>query len=124
MLTTFFSVALAVQISTPALVTTLDTGKLKGEPTELARSPDGSQLFLQTAERDESGMTGNHRFFIVSAADGKLKSADAPPDWAADYWTWKSNQFAPGSTSFGIEIKKGEQKLSATASPMGGDLAR
>jgi hypothetical protein len=124
MLTTVLAAALAVQISTPTLVTTVDSGKLKGEPTQLAWSPDGSQLFLQTNERDERQMITRPRYYVVSAADGKVTSADAPPAWAADYWTWKSNKFAPGSKTFGIDIKQGEQKLAATSTPMGGDLAR
>jgi len=124
MLTTVLAAALAVQISTPSLVTTIDAGKLKGEPTQLAWSPDASQLFLQTNERDERQMITKPRYYVISAADGKVSSADAPPAWASDYWTWKSNRFAPGSTTFGIDIKQGEQKLSATSSPMGGDLAR
>src|SRR4029079_591202 len=121
---TVLAAALAVQISTPSLVTTIDAGKLKGEPTQLAWSPDASQLFLQTNERDERQMITRPRYYVISAADGKVSSADAPPAWASDYWTWKSNRFAPGSTTFGIDIKQGEQKLSATSSPMGGDLAR
>jgi Tol biopolymer transport system component len=124
MFTTLAAAVLAVQISTPTLVTTIDAGKLKGEPTQLAWSPDGSQLFLQTNERDGQQMTIKPRYYVIDAAGGKIASADAPPAWALDYWTWKSNQYAPGSTTFGIEIKKGEQKTTATSAPMGGDLAR
>jgi dipeptidyl aminopeptidase/acylaminoacyl peptidase len=124
MLTTLVAAAVAVQISTPALLTTIDTGKLKGEPTQLAWSPDGAQLFLQTNERDARQMITKPRYYLVSAADGKITTADAPPAWAADYWTWKSNKSAPGSTSFAIDIKQGEQKLASVSTPMGGDLAR
>src|SRR3954469_18862916 len=124
MLTMLAAAVLAVQISSPTLVTTIDTGKLKGEPTQLSWSPDGSQLFLQTNERDDRQMITRPRYFILSAADGSIAPADAPPAWATEYWTWKSNRFAPGSTSFGIDIKQGEQKVSATSAPMGGDLAR
>jgi dipeptidyl aminopeptidase/acylaminoacyl peptidase len=116
--------AKTAQLSSPAQVSTIDTGKLKGEPTQLAWSPDGTQLFLQTSERDSAGMTKNHRFFVMSAADGKPSPVDAPPAWAAEYWTWKSNQFAPGSTTFGIQSKVEERKVSATSAPMGGDLAK
>jgi hypothetical protein len=123
MLTTIIAVAVAVQISPPVLVTTIDAEKVKGEPTQLGWSPDGSQFFLQTSERDRTGMTRNHRYYVLSAG-GPPKSVDRPPAWATGYWTWKSNQYAPGSTSFGIEIRKEERKLTATSSPMGGDLAR
>lgn len=113
-----------MRITAPELVGTIDTGKLKGEPTELAWSPDGTKLFLQTSERDSLGMTKNHRFFVLAAADGRAQPVDAPPAWATEYWAWKSNQFAPGSKTFGIEIKEDQKTVSATASPMGGDLAR
>jgi WD40-like Beta Propeller Repeat len=116
--------AKTAQLSTPAQVNTIDTGKLKGEPTQLAWSPDGTQLFLQTSERDSAGMTRNPRFFVMSAADGKPAPVNAPPAWATEYWTWKSNQFAPGSTTFGIQSKTEERKVTATSTPMGGDLAK
>jgi hypothetical protein len=116
--------AKTMRISAPEQVGTIDTGKLKGEPTQLAWSPDGTKLFLQTSERDSVGMMKNHRFFLVSAANGKAEPVDAPPAWATEYWTWKSNQFAPGSKTFGIEIKEDQKTVTATASPMGGDLAR
>jgi hypothetical protein len=116
--------AKTAQVSAPAQVSTIDTGKLKGEPTQLAWSPDGTQLFLQTSERDAAGMTKNHRFFVMSAADGKPAPVNAAPAWATEYWTWKSNQFAPGSTTFGIQSKVEERKVTATSTPMGGDLAK
>jgi len=124
MLTILAAAALTVQISTPALATNIDTGKMKGEPTQLSWSEDGSQLFIQTNERDDQQMIIKPRYYVLTPANGKISSVDAPPAWAADYWTWKSNQFAPGSTTFGIDIKKDEQKLSSTSAPMGGDLAR
>jgi Tol biopolymer transport system component len=117
-------IGLALQISAPALVSTIDTGKLKGEPTQLAWSPDGTKLFLQTSERDSKGMFGKHRYFVMSASDGNPESVKEPPAWAAEYWTWKSNQFAPGSTTFGIEVTEDMKTVTATSSPMGGDLAR
>jgi len=120
---TLLATALAVTIATPAKITTIDTGKGK-EPTQLAWSPDGTQLFVQTSERDVQGMAVRHRYFTLSVAEPALKSADAPPAWATEYWAWKSGQHAPGANAFAIDVKQGQQKLSATASPMGGDLAR
>jgi hypothetical protein len=118
-------VILALQLSAPALISTIDTGKLKGEPTQLAWSAEGDKLFLQTSERDSKGMVGNHRYFVMSASEGKPESVSAPPAWATDYWTWKSNQFAPGSKTFGIDTPKPEERqATATSTPMGGDLAR
>ena len=57
--------AKALQLAAPASVGQIDTGKLKGEPTELAWSPDGTSLFLQTSERDSLGM----RSLFISGID-------------------------------------------------------
>jgi len=115
---------LAIQLSAPALISTIDTGKLKGEPTQLGWSADGTQLFLQTADRDSQGMVTNPRSFVMSATAGKPEPVSTAPAWATEYWTWKSNKFAPGSTTFGIDVKQDDRKTTSTNAPMGGDLAR
>ena len=69
--------------SKPATLEALDTGKLKGDPTQLAWSPDNSQLFLQTSERDSVGTIKNPRFYIIDAATGKMASVANAPEWAA-----------------------------------------
>ncbi|MEO6235835.1 MAG: hypothetical protein ABIQ52_02485 [Vicinamibacterales bacterium] len=112
------------QISAPAQIAALDAGRLKGEPTQLAWSADGTKLFLQTSERDGKGMIKSPRFYVMSASAGRPEPVDAPPPWAVEYWAWKSNKFAPGSTTFGIEVKQEDRQVAATAAPMGGDLAR
>src|SRR3954453_14859249 len=94
----------ALPVAAPASVAQIDTGKLKGEPTELAWSPDGSSLFLQTSERDRLGMIKSPRFFIMSAADGKPEPVKAAPDWVSEYWGWKAHKSAPGAGSFEIDI--------------------
>jgi WD40-like Beta Propeller Repeat len=117
--------ALAVQVSAPSLISTIDAGKLKGEPTQLAWSPDGTKLFLQTSERDSVGMTKNPRFFVMSGNDGKPEPVNAPPAWATEYWTWKSAQNAPGSKTFRVDNPKEEHRAGvATSSPMGGAMAK
>ena len=116
--------AKTVHVSAPAQVGTIDAGKLKGEPIQLAWSPDGTKLFLQTAGRDKLGMVTNPRFYVMSASDGKPEPVDAPPAWAAEYWAWKSGQFAPGSTTYGIDLKEDYRTVTATSAPMGGALAK
>src|SRR3982750_659853 len=116
--------AKALQLAEPASVAQIDTGKLKGEPTELAWSPDGSSLFLQTSERDRLGMIKSPRFFIMSAADGKPEPVKAAPDWVSEYWGWKAHKSAPGVGSFAIDITEEQKTATATSSPMGGALAR
>jgi hypothetical protein len=116
------ALALAIQISTPARAATLD---MKGEPIRLAWAADGGQLAVETAERDKAGMlVNNPRFFLLSMPDGKLTTAPAWPDWADKYWTWKSNNYAPWSSTTMIDLKQEQKTLSATASPNGGALAK
>lgn len=116
--------AKALQLASPASVSQIDTGKLKGEPTQLAWSPDGTSLFLQTSERDKLGMIRSPRYFILSAAGGTPESVNAAPAWVSEYWSWKAHKSAPGAGSFQIDITEEQKTASATASPMGGTLAR
>ena len=70
-------------------------------------------------------MTKNPRFFVMSPRrPASRRPADAPPAWATEYWAWKSGQFAPGSTTYGIDLKEEDRTATATASPMGGSLAK
>ena len=114
----------ALQLAAPASVSQIDTGKLKGEPTELAWSPDGTSLFLQTSERDSLGMIKSPRYYMMSAADGKPEAVKVAPDWVSEYWGWKAHKSAPGVGSFEIDITEEQKMATATASPMGGALAR
>jgi dipeptidyl aminopeptidase/acylaminoacyl peptidase len=116
--------AKALQLAAPASVAEIDTGKLKGEPTRLAWSPDGTSLFLQTSERDSVGMIKTPRYFMISEAGGKPDPVKTEPAWVSEYWTWKANKSAPGASRFEIEIAEEQRTSTATASPMGGSLAR
>lgn len=116
--------AAQVTLSSPAKIAELDSGKLKGEPTQLAWSDDGKQLVLQVSQRDGQGMVGKPRYFTISPGDGKLESIGAPPAWVSEYWTWKANKSAPVAPAFAIDIKEDVRQVSATSSPMGGALAR
>lgn len=112
--------AQSVSLRDATLVATVDTGKLKGEPTQLGWSPDASQLYLQTSERGSDGMYVNPRTFLLSTASPQPSPANAPPVWAAEYWSWKSGRTGPGMTSPEIQIAVQEKTTSGTESPMGG----
>lgn len=111
-------------ISAPKLIGQVDTGKLKGEPTELAWSPDGQQFLLQTSERDKRAMVTSPRFYLLSASDAKAQKVDAKPDWEAPYWLFKSNEYAPGPAKVAIDVKDEEQVARSTSAPTGGALAK
>ena len=74
MLITTAALAIAVQVAAPVKAATIE---LKGEPTRMSWSADGTQLAIQTSERDSSGMTKNPRYYLVAAADGKLSNSQA-----------------------------------------------
>ena len=114
----------SIDLSEPSTIAQLDSGKLKGEPTQLAWSPDGTQLFLQASQRDGQGMITKPRYYVLSASDGSVKSTDGPPAWATEYWAWKSNKFSPASPALAIDIKEDWRQLTATYTPMGGEYAR
>ena len=122
MLITTAVLSISIHLAAP---TKLATVELKGEAIRLAWSADGSQLAILTGERDKAGMLNNNpRFYVLSAANGKLASAEAWPDWAEKYWVWKSNNYTPWSSTTVIDAKSEPKTVSATASPMGGSLAK
>jgi hypothetical protein len=95
-----------VKVGPPATVTELDLGKLKGELREIGWSPDGAQLYVQTADGDPP--SAKRRHYLVSATGGLPTAVDAQPEWANAYWEFKSDRAAPGIGSLMIDL---EQKL-------------
>jgi len=107
----------------PRTIAEIDLSKLKGAYVrQLAWSPDGSQLYLQTydANRDASVKALYH--FLIPVSGGAPKDIDTAPAWAAAYWNWKSAQTAPADPSFKIEVETEKVKQSATATPMAAGL--
>jgi hypothetical protein len=113
----------AVTISSPTTIVELDMGKLKGEPWRLAWSPDATELYVQTAERDSVGMVTKSRHYVIAPTGGAPKEVEAEPAWATKYWAWKSAQAAPGSASFKIALDERREIVRATHAPRGGDVA-
>jgi hypothetical protein len=114
--------AAALTMGAPQKLLTLD--KIKGEPIQLAWSADGTELYIQTGEKNRVGTFSNQKHYLLTLADQKLKSIDAPPSWATDYQAWKSNKWAPGDRQFAIEIGEEKRTQRAVSVPMGGDLAK
>ena len=126
--TTAMVVALPALLAaqTPAAIATLDTDK--AQPSRLAWSPDGTQLYVQTFEGDflelNQGKGKKIKHFIFSAADGSKKDASEEPAWAREYWAMKSHKNAPDNTAFVIDVKEEMKTVKTTSNPMGGDLAK
>lgn len=111
-------------LSPPATVIELDMGKLKGDPVRLSWAPDGTEVYVQTVERDRQGNVKKTRHYVVTL-DGKApKSVNTQPAWADEYWGKKSAQAAPGVPAFKIGISQETKRVNTTSIPSGGDMAR
>ena len=115
--------ATKVAVSAPVAMVEIDAGKMKGDLIRLAWSADNRQFYLQTAEQDGSGNV-RLRHFLLDLKGQQPRGAGDMPAWAESYWLWKSAQAAPGFASYKIAVEQQQKRLTATANPMGGDLAR
>jgi hypothetical protein len=101
--------ASALRVGAPATVVELDLGKLKGELRQIGWSPDGTELYVQTADGNPPSQKLRH--YVVPVAGGAVKSVDAQPDWAKTYWEFKSDRFAPGLRSLIIDVEQKQEKV-------------
>lgn len=108
----------------PSTVATLDMGRLKGEPSRLAWSPDGSELYVQTREGSFGQANARLHHYVFAASNGSKRDVDAEPAWASAYWTSKSAQASPDDPRLKIELKTEQRQQRTTSVPMGGDMAR
>jgi hypothetical protein len=115
--------ATRVVVAAPTAIVEIDAGKMKGDIIRLDWSADGNQFYLQTVEQDGSGGVRVRHFLLELKGQQPRSTGDAPA-WAQSYWQWKSAQAAPGLPSFKVTIEQQQKRLSATATPTGGDLAR
>jgi hypothetical protein len=111
-------------LSPPATIVEIDTKKLKGDPFRLAWSPDAQQIYLQAVERDRAGNIKSAYHYMVPLTGGAPARVDQEPKWSAEYWGWKSAQAAPGRPDLKIAVEEQQKRISSTATPMGGDLAK
>jgi hypothetical protein len=109
-------------ISAPATLAKFSTGDVKGEPVRLAWSTDGTEVYLQTAERGRLNPVSHHHVFTI--ADGKRKSVSAEPAWFKTSWAAKSDRYSPDDPKFLIDITSESRVARTTSAPMGGDMAR
>jgi hypothetical protein len=116
--------ATKLTLSLPTAIVEIDTKKLEGDLYRLSWAPDGEQMYLQTVERDRTGqIKATHHYLLPLNGQGPAK-AGQEPEWSAAYWAWKSTQAAPGLPAFKIDVEQQQKRVSGTATPMGGDLAK
>jgi hypothetical protein len=111
-----------ITVSTPTTLTVVDVDKIDGDPWRLAWSPDGTQLHLAAIKR--KGTQLQQTDWVIDLQSPTAKPAAPLPEWATKYWEWKSWKSAPGNAAFEIGLDQQRKNVSATARPMGGDLAR
>lgn len=113
-----------VTVTAPTDILTLDL-KSKGQRVrQLSWSPDLTQLCLQTYDANRDASVKALYYYLLPVNGGKPTRVETPPEWAAEYWAWKSGQSAPGDPTWKIEVSTEKRIASATSMPMGGDLAR
>ena len=117
-------ITIGLVISEGSQVAVLDMGKLKGEPSRLAWSPDGSRVYLQTLEGGFGRPNVKLRHYVFTVANGAKEDLQAEPEWASAYWTAKSGQTSPDGPPLKIELKTEQRREQTTSVPRGGDLAR
>ena len=114
--------ASGVRVGAPATVAELDLGKLKGELRQIGWSRDGSELYVQTVEGDPASQKLRH--YIVPLEGGAPKAIEQAPEWATDYWGFKSDRFAPGLRSLMIDFEQKQEKTKiGTGTGRPGDAA-
>jgi WD40 repeat protein len=98
-----------LKVAPPTTIAELDLGKLKGELRQLGWSPDGTELYIQTADGNPGSEKLRH--YTVAVAGGAVKPLDLQPEWASSFWGFKSARNAPGLASLQIDV---EHKLENT----------
>lgn len=110
--------------SKPATIARLDMGQLKGEPSQLVWSADGTQFYVQTLEGGFGRPNVTLRHYLFDAATGQKSDLAAEPDWAAATWAQKSHRDAPDVPGHQIALESAPKQVRTTSVPRGGDLAR
>jgi hypothetical protein len=106
-----------LKTSPPAVITRIDTGKLKGEPRRLAWAPGEYVLYLQTAEGDAPPFTLHH--YTIAVPGGAVTRIDDEPAWAVEYWAFKQDRNAPGLPSLVIDVEQTDEIIKAGTGPAG-----
>jgi hypothetical protein len=87
----------------PTVIADLQGSRFKGEPSQLAWSPDSTTLCLQTLDGAQPSLTT--RYYLVRLGDHDVQGIDVAPEWAAPYWTWKAARTAPGHPELVIQVE-------------------
>jgi hypothetical protein len=114
----------SLTLGAPTTAAEIDGNRLKGQPSRLAWSPDGTQIYLQMLDGEFGKPNPKLSHHVITVANGQRKGVDIEPAWASEYWTAKSGQASPDTSAFKIELKQETRTQKAVSTPMGGALAR
>ncbi|HUR34239.1 MAG TPA: hypothetical protein VM032_10625 [Vicinamibacterales bacterium] len=109
----------AIAVAPPTAITELTRKGLRGEPSRLAWSPDGSALYIQS--RDGVGSAAQLKHFQVRLSDQLMRPLDEEPGWAAEYWHNKVTELAPGMPWLKIDVAL--DKTRTRVAPFAGGFA-
>src|SRR5690242_12651353 len=82
---------------------------MKGEPRRLSWSSRDDELYIRTTEGDKPSDAVHH--YLVAESSGELSQAPSEPDWAIEYWTFKSDRYAPDMPSLVIDVAQGAETI-------------
>jgi hypothetical protein len=114
----------SLTVAPATTVVEIDTDKQKGQPSRLAWSPDGTELYIQMMDGQFGKPGAKLSHHVIKVEHGKRQEVPAEPEWASEYWTVKSGQTSPDSGAFKIDLKTEARTEKTVSAPMGGDLAR
>jgi hypothetical protein len=115
----------ALSVAPAVTIADISTDQMKGEPSRLAWSPDGTELYVQMMDGEFARIASaklTHHLYKV--ADRSHQQVPAEPEWVAPYWTAKSGQTSPDGPALKIELKSEVKTQKTVSTPMGGDLAK
>ncbi|MEK6631657.1 MAG: hypothetical protein AABY89_13075 [Acidobacteriota bacterium] len=110
-------------ISSPATVRELKSSDLRGVPTRLAWSPDGTRVYLRLSTFDRwANETARH--VVLDLAGQGFATEAYQPAWAARYWEWKSGPTSPALQTWRITFESREELVRTTNVPREGNIGQ
>ena len=102
-----------LKLSPPRVLAEIDTVKVQGTPVGLAWRADATLYLRVTQGKDKV------RHYQIATVPGlSVGQTDGAPQWAANYWVWKSALAAPGEPALKIDVEqhKSQQRSINTSS--------
>lgn len=89
-------------VSPPAVIMDFDGHAVQGHPVALAWSGTAGTFYLQTVEGYQPKLVTRH--YTITVGDKAPVKITAEPDWATQYWAFKSRRDAPAQTDLLIAV--------------------